>query len=69
MEIKILLKTLIKELDDDNITKQRRRYLETYMEELNKYIDNNPEKTKVPSPLELYCDLNPDAPECRKYDI
>jgi hypothetical protein len=69
MEIKTLFQNIINELDGDNITKQRRRYLESYMEELDRYIKNHPDITQIPSSLELYCDLNPDAPECRKYDI
>jgi hypothetical protein len=29
---------------------------------------NHPNEQKDPTPLELYCDLNPDALECRIYE-
>jgi hypothetical protein len=47
---------------------QRQRYLKSYLEELLKYQENNPSETETPTPLELYCYLNPSALECRIYD-
>lgn len=69
MKIQDLLKNIIDEINNDNLTKQRRRYLKEYREDLEKYINKHPEKTRIPSSLELYCDLHPEAPECLKYDI
>lgn len=69
MEIQETLKNITKELDSDNITKQRRRYLEGYLNELECYLSNHPNTINTPSSLELYCNLNPQAPECLKYDI
>lgn len=69
MDIKEHHKNIIDELNNDHITKQRRRYLESYLQDLDRYIGRHRNATKVPTPLELYCDGNPDAPECRKYDI
>ena len=68
MEITDFFKKIKIELND-NLTGQRRRYLESYQEELGQYIINHPDRTEVPSHFELYCDLHPDAPECLKYDI
>jgi hypothetical protein len=36
---------------------------------LEKYQENNPDIDVDPSPLELYCDLNPDARECKVYEV
>lgn len=68
MELKDFLVKLEKELDND-ITEQRRRYLENYQEELKSYISNHPDVVNIPTPLELYCNLHPEAPECLKYDV
>ena len=69
MEIQEALQNIIKELDDSAITMQRQRYLESYQEDLLNYLNNHPEATKLPNTFELHCDLNPQAPECLKYDI
>jgi hypothetical protein len=54
---------------DSNINSQRRRYLESELQSLIKYKENHPDKTSDPTPLELYCDENPNAPECRIYEV
>jgi len=56
------------ELDNPNINSQRRRHLEDELDALEQYQANHPDDDKDPSPLELYCDMNPDALECRVYD-
>lgn len=56
------------ELDDPNINSQRRRHLEDELDSLEKYQVNHPDEDHDPTPLELYCDSNPDALECRVYD-
>jgi len=43
------------------------------LEELEAYAENHKEEIAAgdhhdPSPLELYCDANPEAPECLVYD-
>ncbi len=69
MKIQEKINSIILELENYSINnKQRKRYLESYLGELNKYKEKNPDKDELPSPLELYCDLNPDALECRIYD-
>lgn len=69
MNIQEALNNIIKELDESTVTKQRRRYLESYKEDLILYLNNNPNATELPSAFELYCHLNPQAPECLKYDV
>ncbi len=44
------------------------RHLEEELKGLNEYKEHHPEDTHDPTPLEVYCDLNPEAPECRVYD-
>ena len=56
------------ELDNPNINSQRRRHLEDELDALEQYQANHPDDDKDPTPLELYCDMNPDALECRVYD-
>jgi hypothetical protein len=56
------------ELDDPNTNSQRRRHLEDELDALKKYQVNHPEDDYDPTPLELFCDLNPEALECRMYD-
>ena len=57
-----------KELDNPETSSQRRRHLEGELEDLKVYEKNHPGETHDPSPLELFCDLNPDALECRVYE-
>ena len=44
------------------------RHLEDELKGLQEYKEHHPEDSHDPSPLEVYCDLNPEAPECRVYD-
>lgn len=57
------------QLEDSNTSSQRRRFLESELESLIKYKENHPNKTEDPSPLDLFCNENPDAPECRIYEV
>jgi hypothetical protein len=56
------------ELDSPNTNSQRRRHLEDELDALKKYQERHPDDEHDPTPLELYCDSNPDALECRMYD-
>jgi hypothetical protein len=56
------------ELDNPNTSGQRRRHLEDELGALEQYQTNHPEDDHDPTTLELYCDANPDALECRIYD-
>ena len=44
------------------------RHLEEELKGLEEYKAHHPEDSHDPSPLEVYCDLNPEAAECRIYD-
>lgn len=57
------------ELDSVDCSKQRRRHLEDELERLLAYQAENPNVEKVPSQMELYCFENPDAVECRIFDV
>lgn len=69
MDIQETLNQIEQELDDSNITKQRRRYLESYKADLEKYSMSHPNIKETPNSFELFCELNPQAPESLKYDI
>jgi len=56
------------ELSDPTISSQRRRHIEDELKQLESYKDNHPNDDHDPTALELYCDANPDAPECLVYD-
>lgn len=55
-------------LDDPTISPQMRRHTEGELKELEAYRVNHPDDSHDPTALELYCDSNPDAPECLVYD-
>jgi hypothetical protein len=57
------------QIEDSNTSSQRRRFLESELESLIKYKEKYPNKTEDPSPLDLFCNENPDAPECRIYEV
>jgi hypothetical protein len=44
------------------------RHLEEELKGLEEYKEHHPEDNHDPTSLEVYCDLNPEAPECRVYD-
>jgi hypothetical protein len=44
------------------------RHLEDELKGLEEYKAHHPEDSHDPTALEVYCDLNPEAPECRVYD-
>ncbi len=44
------------------------RHLEEEVKSLEEYKAHHPEEKHDPSPLEVFCDLNPEAPECLVYD-
>jgi hypothetical protein len=55
-------------LEDPTISPQQRRHIEGELEELEQYQENHPNDSHDPTPLELYCDSNPNALECRVYE-
>jgi hypothetical protein len=57
-----------KKIDDPLISSQSRRHYEEELGELEKYKEKHPEITTDPTSLELFCDSNPHAPECKIYE-
>lgn len=55
-------------LSDPTISPQARRHTEEELQALKTYKENHPDDDHDPTGLELYCDANPDAPECRVYE-
>jgi hypothetical protein len=55
-------------LNDPTTSSQSRRHTEEELIALETYKTNNPEDSHDPTTLELYCDANPDALECRIYE-
>lgn len=55
-------------LDDPLVSSQSRRHVEEELKSLQKYQERHPEDDHDPTPLELFCDENPNALECRMYD-
>jgi hypothetical protein len=69
MELQETINQICEELNDSEINKQRKRYLENYLQELLEYQNHNPKAEKVPTTLQLFCDLNPESPECKIFDL
>lgn len=55
-------------LNDPTISPQSRRHTQEELTALETYNQNHPEDSHDPTSLELYCELNPDADECRIYE-
>tara|TARA_S200002703_G_C3744920_1_gene229180 strand:+ start:580 stop:792 length:213 start_codon:yes stop_codon:yes gene_type:complete len=55
-------------LNDPTISPQSRRHIQEELTALETYNQNHPEDSHDPTSLELYCELNPDADECRIYE-
>lgn len=56
-------------LDDAMASSQSRRHAEEELEALERYQANHPEDEHDPTPLELFCNDNPAASECRIYEV
>ena len=55
-------------LNDPRISPQSKRHTEEELVALETYKANHPEDSHDPTALELYCDANPEALECRVYE-
>lgn len=44
------------------------RKLEQQIQELEEFQQRHPDATEAPSPLEVFCDLNPSNQQCLVYD-
>lgn len=58
----------LREIDDPFTNGNRRRHLEDELDQLERYKESHPNEIYDPTPLELYCNDNPSALECRVYD-
>lgn len=56
-------------LDNPMISAQSRRHTEEELKSLQRYKKNHPNDNHDPTSLELYCNDNPEALECRSYDL
>jgi hypothetical protein len=56
-------------LDDPMASSQSRRHLEEELEQLQRYQKTHPNDNHDPSALELFCNDNPEALECRIYEV
>jgi hypothetical protein len=59
----------IDELDNVDLNPQRRRHIISELDQLEQYQSNHPDTDHDPNALELFCDLNPDEPECKVFDV
>ena len=57
------------ELDGYILNKQRKRHLLDELEKLRLYVINHPDIEEIPTSLELYCDQNPEALECKIFNV
>ena len=55
-------------VNDPTISPQSRRHTQEELTALETYKENHPEDSHDPTSLELYCELNPNADECRIYE-
>lgn len=55
-------------LDDPQTSPQARRHTQEELAALEAYKERHPENDHDPTALELFCDSNPDALECRVYE-
>ena len=60
-------------LQDPTTSPQQRRHIEGELHDLEEYAEKHKGEIEAgdhhdPTPLELYCDSNPDADECRIYE-
>lgn len=69
MKIQDHIKNNEEEINNPLISKQRKRHLQAELEDLQQYQKNHPDNDKDPSAFELYCDLNPNAPECKIFNL
>jgi hypothetical protein len=69
MNINEHIKSNEEELKDPMISSQRRRHIASELEDLLLFKETYPEVEKDPTPLELFCGLNPAAPECKIFNL
>lgn len=63
------IKQDVEELNNANLSPQRRRHLESELSDLAQWKEGHPEDDHDPTAFEMYCDQNPESDECRVYDV
>jgi len=63
------IKQDVEELNNANLSPQRRRHLESELSDLTQWKEGHPEDDHDPTAFEMYCDQNPESDECRVYDV
>jgi hypothetical protein len=56
-------------LENPLTSSQQRRHVEEELGALVNYKDHHPEDDHDPTTLELFCDVNPHAKECKVFDV
>ena len=69
MELQEYINQICEQIESPVTASQRVRYLKSHLDDLLEFQKNNPDRTDVPTHLELYCSQNPDALECRIYNV
>lgn len=55
-------------LENPTLSPQMRRHTEDELHHLELYYASHPNENHDPTPLEMYCDENPETDECRIYE-
>ena len=55
-------------LENPETSPQARRHTKQELHELEVFHDHHPEDHHDPNCIELFCEMNPDEPECLMYD-
>lgn len=55
-------------LSDPTTSPQMRRHVEGELQDLETYHERHPDDHHDPTPLELFCEMNPSEPECKVFD-
>tara|TARA_B100000927_G_C16170159_1_gene351011 strand:- start:345 stop:572 length:228 start_codon:yes stop_codon:yes gene_type:complete len=60
-------------LENPTISPQQRRHIEEELHELEVYVENHKKEIEAgdhhdPTALELFCEVEPSAPECKVFD-
>ena len=55
-------------LNDPTTSPQIRRHVEGELQDLETYHERHPDDHHDPTPLELFCEMNPSEPECKVFD-
>lgn len=69
MNINEHIKNNEEEINNSLVSAQRKRHLQDELDDLISYKENHPDEERDPTPLDLYCDKNPNAPECKIFNL